>query len=50
MFMDAIHVHAKKGKKHDEVRGSTPLAKMTAYEWCMKTSAMLNPPTLNRLL
>jgi hypothetical protein len=25
MFMDAIHVHAKKGGEHDEVRGNIPL-------------------------
>jgi hypothetical protein len=25
MFMDAIHVHAEKGGKHDKVRGNIPL-------------------------
>jgi hypothetical protein len=25
MSMDAIHVHAKEGGKHDEVRGNIPL-------------------------
>jgi hypothetical protein len=25
MFMDAIHVHAEKGGKHNKVEGNTPL-------------------------
>jgi len=37
MFMDAIHVHDKKGK------GTLPLKQMIPYEQCMKVIVVLNP-------
>jgi hypothetical protein len=44
MFVDAIHVHVKKGGEHNKVGGNIPLRQITAYEQCMKVGVMLTPP------
>jgi len=33
----------KRGENMAKLRATLPLREMTAYEWCMKVGAMLNP-------
>jgi hypothetical protein len=44
MFMDAIHVHAKEGRKHGEIEGNIA-PKTNDYLWAVhENECRVNPP------